>query len=75
MVYCDSYDCPYSYTLIDQAAQQECNNGQCETSTCCDKVCSSFDCPIKLSPVKDADTTVCKDNKCTRDQCCEKGDI
>ena len=73
-LYCDSFDCPSGYALIDTADDEECTNRQCKTSTCCDKVCSSFTCPKKLALVEDADTTVCKDNMCTSDQCCKDGE-
>ena len=59
-VYCDTYDCPYGYSLIDMADQEECKNGQCEMSKCCNKVCSSYNCPQNHEPVNDAYTTVCK---------------
>ena len=73
-VYCDSFKCSSGYTLIDNADQQECKNGKCEKSLCCNKVCSSYDCPKYYELVDDADSTVCKDYKCTKDQCCEKGE-
>ena len=73
-VYCDSYDCPYGYALIDKADDVKCKWGKCKKSQCCDKVCSSYDCPDYYEPVDHADTTVCKDYKCTKDQCCEKGE-
>ena len=74
-VYCDSYDCPSGYALIDDADGKECNKGKCNRSVCCNKVCSSFDCPSNLSPVEDSDTTVCKNDECTRRQCCEQSEI
>ena len=74
-VYCDSYGCPYGYSLIDMADQEECKNGQCEMSKCCNKVCSSYNCPQNHEPVNDADTTVCKDSSCSTDQCCKTGEL
>ena len=72
-VYCDSYNCPYGYALIDDADHEECEYGKCEKSKCCDKVCSSYD-PKYYEPVDDSDTTVCKDSKCTKEECCKKGE-
>ena len=74
-VYCDTYDCPYGYSLIDMADQEECKNGQCEMSKCCNKVCSSYNCPQNYELVNDADTTVCKDSSCSTHQCCKTGKL
>lgn len=73
-VYCVFFDCPSGYTLIGDADEEECKNGKCEKSKCCQTVCSSYDCPKHYELVDDADDVVCKDNKCTKDQCCEKGE-
>ena len=37
--YCDSYDCPYGYDLVDDADDVECKKGECTESQCCKKVC------------------------------------
>ena len=70
--YCDSFNCSDGYTLIDNAADEECVGGKCQASQCCDMVCISFDCPKKYSLVEDADTIVCEGSGCTQDLCCEK---
>ena len=36
-VYCDSYDCPYGYTLIDNADDVKCKGGKCSKDQCCKK--------------------------------------
>ena len=74
-VYCDSYDCPSGYTLIDDADGVKCKKGKCKRSTCCNKACSSFGCPSNQSPIEDADTTACRNDKCRKSQCCEQSEI
>ena len=36
-VYCDSYDCPYGYDLIDDAEHVKCEWGKCSKDKCCEK--------------------------------------
>ena len=74
-VYCDSYDCPSGYTLIDDADGMKCSKRKCKRSVCCNMACSSFDCPSNSSPVDDSDTTVCKNDTCTKRQCCKESEF
>ena len=36
-VYCDSYDCPKSYKLVDDADDIKCKGGKCTKDQCCKK--------------------------------------
>ena len=70
-VYCDSYECPYGYALIDDADHEECEYGKCEKSKCCDKVCSSYDCPKHYKLKSGYDKIKCDYSGCTTDKCCK----
>ena len=36
-VYCDSYDCPDNYKLVDDADDIRCKGGKCSKDQCCEK--------------------------------------
>ena len=36
-VYCDSYDCPDNYKLVDDADDIMCKNKKCTKDKCCEK--------------------------------------
>ena len=40
-VYCDSYDCPDNYKLVDDADNVVCKYKKCTTDQCCKKCQSS----------------------------------
>ena len=40
-VYCDSYDCPKNYKLVDDADNVVCKYKKCTTDQCCKKCQSS----------------------------------
>ena len=35
--YCDSYNCPYGYELVDDADDIKCKNYKCTKKQCCEK--------------------------------------
>ena len=70
-VYCDSYDCPYGYYLIDDADEVECKWGKCKKSQCCERVCSSYKCPKHYTWKSGYEKIKCNDSGCTTDKCCK----
>ena len=69
--YCDSYDCPYGYDLVDDADDVECKKGECTESQCCKKVCVYYKCPNYCTPKSGSDKIKCDYSGCTTDKCCD----
>ena len=69
--YCDSYDCPYGYDLVDDADHVDCKKGKCTESQCCKKVCLYYKCPNYCTPKSGSDKIKCDFSGCTTDKCCD----
>ena len=69
--YCDSYDCPHGYDLVDDADDVECKKGKCTESQCCKKVCLYYKCPNYCTPKSGSDKIKCDYSGCTTDKCCD----
>ena len=50
-VYCDSHDCDYPYTLIDDAKWVKCRDGKCTDSKCCEKCEILFPLHTNIAPL------------------------
>eukprot|EP00904_Undaria_pinnatifida_P003279 jgi/Undpi1/12952/HiC_scaffold_7.g02618.m1 len=69
--YCNSIECPDSYTPIDDAMNVACEGDECSVSQCCEAFCSYYACDDGYTQISNANTTMCADSGCTAGLCCE----
>ena len=69
--YCNSIECPDSFTPIPDAMNVACEGDACSVSQCCEAFCSYMACDDGYTQIPNANTTMCADSGCTAGLCCE----